>query len=69
MPRPRTVTKPLDLTKLLKMPRTRHELDATAYAVELAEGEGVVSRAGKQINATLWKLTPKGRRRARRAAK
>lgn len=68
MPRPRTVTKPLDLTKLLEQSRTRVELDATAYAVELAEAEGVVSAAGKQVNATLWKLTRKGRHRANKGA-
>jgi len=66
MPRPRTVTTPLDLTKLLGgRTRTRHELDATSYAVELAEEEGVIVRAGKQANATLWKLTSKGSRRAK----
>jgi len=67
MPRPRTVTKPLDLTKLLDGPRTRLELDATAYAIDLAAAEGVIcATEKKQVNATLWKLTRKGRERARR---
>lgn len=61
MPRPRTSTQPLDLTALAIHSRTRQELGATTYAVEMAEAEGVVCRSGKLVNATLWKLTRKGR--------
>jgi hypothetical protein len=64
--RPRTATEDLDLSKLLQRPMTRFELDATPYACELAEDKGLIARAGKKVNATLWKLTPKGRRKARK---
>ena len=66
MARPMTVTTHLELEELLDGAKTRGELGATPYAMQLAEDDGVIARAGRRGNATLWKLTPKGRRRAGR---
>jgi hypothetical protein len=62
-----TITIPLDPADLLDGPRTRADMGLTRYAIQLAEKEGIVVRAGgKSASGYLWKLTPKGRRRAKK---
>ena len=67
MSRQMTKTKPLELSKLLDGPLTRPALDATPYAIKLAVDEGLIVRAGGGLGSGYtWKLTPKGRRRAKK---
>jgi hypothetical protein len=65
----RTMTKtvPLSPAALLDGPKSRPELGVTRYAIVLAEKEGLIVRAGgKAGSGYTWKLTPKGRRRAKK---
>ncbi len=61
----------IDLTQLLEGTRTRTELGATQYAMELAEREGTIQavrpRGAGRGRTVHYKLTRKGRDRARRA--
>lgn len=66
MPRPMTTTKLLDLKELLDGPRSRADLDVTPYAIRLAHEAGDITRAGTERTSHVWKLTPKGRRKAKK---
>lgn len=61
------------LQDLLAGPTTRIALDATRYAIARAEQEGLINECARPKDAELrgcyYKLTPKGRRRAQKAAK
>lgn len=59
----------VDLKLLLDGPRSRVQLGATRYAIQLAEADGLIvqtPRPSKGAPGLHYKLTPKGRRRARR---
>ncbi len=60
----------VDLSKLLDGPRARTEIDATRYACELAERDGLITTATRPhggARGVHYKLTAKGRRKARKA--
>ena len=68
MSRTMTVSQPLNLRPLLVSHLDRTALGATPYAMRLAVADGLIVRTGEKgpRGAILYKLTPKGRRRAKR---
>jgi DNA-binding PadR family transcriptional regulator len=60
----------IDLVRLLDGPRTRTQLGATRYAIGKAEQEGTIQQVARPQGGPRglhYKLTTKGRARARRA--
>lgn len=62
----------VDLTKLLEGPGTREQVGATRYAIQQTVKEGLIEQTDRPKGAARglhYRLTRKGKERARRAAK